>query len=119
MLNKRLKYKRRKERTQYKLKTVGSNKNILYFYRSNKYIYSQIIDGYNGNTITSLSTCCNEFKDLKIRNNIQAAELLGHKMALILIKKEIQNIYLNRGGLKYHGKVKAFADSVRKEGLKF
>ena len=120
MLSKRLKQMRRKERTRYKLKKNGSVDRLrLCFYTSNQYIYGQIINGNNGVTITSFATYHEDFKDLKNRNNIKAATMLGGKVAKALVKKGIKDVYFDRGGRIYHGKAKAFAESARKNGLNF
>lgn len=119
MLSKKLTHIRRKERTRYKLKSCNVDRLRLCFYTSNKYIYSQIIDEQKKLTITSLATYCSDFKDFKNKNNIKAAEALGEKFAIMLLDKNITDVYFDRGKLKYHGKAKAFADSARKNGLNF
>ena len=119
MLSKRLKHNRRKERTRFKIKRTKSNRLRLCFYTSNKYIYGQIVDEDKKATITSLATYCKDFKELKNKNNTKAAELLGEKMAKLLVDKNIRDVYFDRGGRKYHGKAKAFAESARKNGLNF
>lgn len=120
MLNKRLKAIRRKERTRYKLKKNGSiNRIRLCFYTSNQYIYGQIINDDKGDTITSFATYHEDFKELKSKNNIKAAEMLGAKVAKALVQKNIKDVYFDRGAKIYHGKAKAFAESARKNGLNF
>ena len=119
MLSKRLKYNRRKDRTRFKIKKTKSNRFRLCFYKSNKYIYGQIVDEDKKVTITSLATHCKDFKGLKNKNNIKAAELLGEKIAKLLVDKNMKDVYFDRGGLQYHGKAKAFAESARKNGLNF
>ena len=118
MLDKRLKKIRRKERTRYKLKK-NSDRIRLCFYTSNQYIYGQIIDGNKRVTITSFSTYNADFKDLKNKNNIEAATVLGKKVAKALIKRGIKDVYFDRGARIYHGKAKAFAESARENGLNF
>ena len=116
MLSKRLRHIRRKERTRYNLKPSNSDRLRLCFYTSNKYIYSQVIDENKKITITSLATYNEDFKN---KNNIKAAELLGEKFAKLLLDRKINDVYFDRGKLKYHGKAKAFAESARKNGLNF
>ncbi len=119
MLRKRFRYIRRKERTRFRLKSKNADRLRLCFYSSNKYIYSQVVDDNKNVTLTSFVTYAKDFKDLKNKNNIKAAEILGEKVAKFLIKKKFQNVFFDRGGCKYHGKVKAFAESARKNGLNF
>jgi large subunit ribosomal protein L18 len=120
MLSSTLTKIRRKERVRFKIKKNSSNKRVrLCFYTSNKYIYGQIIDNEKSNTITSLATYDKVFKDLKNKNNMIAAERLGEKIAVILVKKGVKDVYFDRGSHIYHGKAKAFAESARKNGLNF
>lgn len=120
MLSKKLKKIRRKERTRYKLKKSSSVDRVrLCFYTSNQYIYGQIIDDNKKVTVTSFATYSNDFKELKHKNNIKAAEMLGAKVAKALAKMGIKNVYFDRGARIYHGKAKAFAESARSNGLNF
>lgn len=88
----------------------------LSIYRSNKHIYAQVINDEKANTILALST-----KDLKIKNgsNKEAATKLGIELAKKIKTKKINSIVFDRGGYKYHGRVKALADACRAEGIKF
>ena len=120
MLDKKLKKIRRKERVRYKLKKHSSVDRVrLCFYTSNQYVYGQIIDDNKKVTITSFSTYSKDFKDLKNKNNIKAATMLGEKVAKALVKKGIKDVYFDRGIRIYHGKAKAFAESARENGLNF
>ena len=120
MLDKRLKKVRRKERVRYKLKKNGPVDRVrLCFYTSNQYIYGQIIDDNKKVTITSFATYSKDFKDLKNKNNIKAAKMLGEKVAKALMRRDIKDVYFDRGMRIYHGKAKAFAESARENGLNF
>jgi len=119
MLNKRLKHIRRKKRITFTLKSRANNRIRLYFYSSNKYIYSQVIDDDKNHTLTSIATHSPIFRGLNNMGNIEAAKNLGQKVARFLLERNIKNIYFDRGGFKYHGKAKAFAESVRENGLNF
>jgi large subunit ribosomal protein L18 len=119
MLSKKLKYIKKKNRIRFNLAKCNVSRLRLSFYTSNKYLYTQIIDAEKGNTVISLATYDKLFDNFKNKNNIIAAKLLGQKFAKILINKNITNVYFDRGGLKYHGKSKAFADSARNNGLNF
>ena len=113
--------KKRKLRNRFELK---SNSNIdlrLTVFRSNTNFYSQIIDDKKGITLVSASTL---EKDIKIklkdkRGNRNAAEVVALELAKRSNKKGIKSVFFDRGGYLYHGRVKVFAETVRKEGLKF
>ena len=80
------------------------------FYRSQKYLYVQIIDDEHGKTIIGKRS------DGK---NLKSAKKLGLELALLAKKKSITKIVFDRGGNKFHGVVKAFADTAREGGLQF
>ena len=84
-------------------------------YKSNKSIYSQIIDDKKGNTLISCSS--NEIKKKGI--NISISKEVGLALAKKAISVGIKNVIFDRSGYKYHGKVKSFAEGAREGGLKF
>ena len=88
--------------------------------RSLKNIYVQIIDDLSGNTLVSAST---EEPGLKgsIDNggNKEAAKKVGKLVAERALEKDIDNVVFDRGGYKYHGRIKALADAAREKGLQF
>ncbi|WP_027334371.1 50S ribosomal protein L18 [Mycoplasma elephantis] len=77
--------------------------------------YAQAIDDENGVTLASSDTS----KNKKYSGNILAAAELGSEFGKLLISKKIKTVVFDRSGYIYHGRVKAFADAVRKEGVKF
>lgn len=95
-----------------------SEKPRLNIFRSNSNITAQIIDDTKGITLVSASTL---EKDLKISNgsNIEAGKLIGTEIAKRALKANIKNVVFDRGGYKYHGRVKALADAARENGLEF
>ena len=89
----------------------------LCVFRSNTNIYAQIINDENGSTLVSASSLD---KDLKIKNlNVEAATLVGASLAKKAKKAGIKNVVFDRGGYKYHGRVKALAEAARENGLEF
>ena len=89
----------------------------LCVYRSNTNIYAQIINDENGSTLVSASSLD---KDLKIKNlNVEAAALVGESLAKKAKKAKIKCVVFDRGGYKYHGRVKALAEAARENGLEF
>ena len=110
--------KRRRFRNRKKLKNRNSSRLRLSVFRSIKNISAQIIDDKNVKTLVSASS--NE-KDLK-KNKLKKAELsnlIGEVLAKRKKKKNISNVYFDRGEYKYHGRIKILAESLRKNGLKF
>lgn len=89
----------------------------LCVFRSNTNIYAQIINDENGSTLVSASSLD---KDLKIKNlNVEAATKVGEALAKKAKKAGIKTVVFDRGGYKYHGRVKALAEAARENGLKF
>ena len=84
---------------------------------TNKNIHAQCIDDLAMNTLYSTSTNSKEFKSLL--PNVEGAGKLGAEFASKLKSSGINSIVFDRAGRKYHGCVKAFAESMRKEGLEF
>jgi large subunit ribosomal protein L18 len=88
----------------------------LAIYRSLNHIYAQIIDDERGQTIASASTT---EKDLKggTGGNIEAAQRVGRAIAERAVEKGVTSVVFDRGGYRYHGRVKALADAAREAGL--
>ena len=114
-------YNKRQSRTRFRLKN-NCTKNIrLSIFRSNSNIYAQIIDDEKQSTLLSSSSLD---KDLKKKageksGNIETATAVGSDIAKKAKEKGIKEVYFDRGGYLYHGRVKALAEAARKEGLKF
>lgn len=87
----------------------------LSVYKSLTNFYSQLIDDTSGRTIISLSTLTSK----EFSGNIAAAEKLGTEMGKKIQELNLESIIFDRSGYIYHGRIKAFADAVRKEGVKF
>ena len=89
----------------------------LSVYRSSKHFYAQILDSLGSRVIVSASTL---EKDLKISsNNLDGASEVGKVVAERAMKNGIKKVVFDRSGYKYHGRIKALADSARKTGLEF
>jgi len=92
----------------------------LNVYRSNSHIYAQIIDDTNGHTLISASTLDKELKEkLSSTGNKEAARLVGELIGKRALEKGIEQVVFDRGGYKYHGRVKELAEGAREAGLKF
>lgn len=119
MLNVKEKFAVRKMRVRTHLKRLNKSKlNRLSVFQSGRYIYAQVINDIQGTTVLAVNTLQKEFATLKKRYNIEAAKAVGQKLAELSLKQGIQSVILDKGGYKYHGKIKALADSAREAGLK-
>ena len=87
----------------------------LSIYRSLNHIYAQLIDDQSGQTIASVS----DLEVKKGQTRIEKATMIGQLIAQKAINKKITKAVFDRGRFKYHGRVKALAESARKAGLKF
>ncbi len=108
---------RRKSRVRYKLKCVSGFKCRLSIFKSNKHIFAQLIDDKVGSTLASVSTFSKKFGKMVV--NVSTASKLGEIIAKDAISKGVEEVVFDRGRYKYHGCVKAFADSAREAGLRF
>jgi len=92
----------------------------LNVYRSVAHIYAQVIDDRSGKTIVSASSVDKETKKgLKGGGNIASAKAVGKIIADRAKAAGVTQVVFDRGGYKYHGRVKALADAAREAGLKF
>jgi large subunit ribosomal protein L18 len=92
----------------------------LCVYRSLDHIYTQVIDDRSGKTLVSASSLDSETKkNLKGGGNIAAAKVIGKAVAERAKAAGITKVVFDRGGYKYHGRVKALADAAREAGLQF
>lgn len=98
-------------------KVFGSeNRPRLTLFRSNKYIYAQLVDDKNAKTILAST---DKAKEKKPEKRIESAKSLGLALAKKAQGKKITEIVFDRSGYKYHGRIKAVAEGLREGGLKF
>ena len=90
----------------------------LAVFRSTKHIYAQIIDDVAGNTLVAASSLDASLKE-NYGGNIAAATAVGKLIGEKALEKGIKQVVFDRGGLLYHGRVKALADGAREAGLDF
>ena len=110
---------RRHRRVRARVKGITSRPRLCVF-RSPNHIYAQVIDDSQGHTLTSASTLDPEMKEEAVgKVKVAKAELVGSMLAKRALSKGISQVVFDRGGYKYHGRVKALAESARREGLKF
>ena len=108
---------KRSIRIRKKLKKINSERFRLTVFRSSRNISAQIIDDKNNKTLVAVSSVKEKVadKNKKREKSIYVAELLAKKAS----EKKITQVYFDRGGYKYHGRIKIFADALRKGGLIF
>ena len=109
--------KKRELRNRKKLKTVSSRYRISIF-RSLKNLSAQIIDDKNKKTLVSVSSIEKDIRSNKKKKS-ETSVLMGEILAKRAVEKKITKVYFDRGEYKYHGRIKMFADSLRKNGLEF
>jgi large subunit ribosomal protein L18 len=116
-LSKRELFQKRRLRVRNKLRKVNAGRPRLSVHRSNKNISVQLIDDVEGRTLAAASTM---EKDLGFlgKNNADAATKIGQTIAERAKKAGVEECYLDRGGFRYHGTVKALADAAREGGLR-
>ncbi|MBC8282315.1 MAG: 50S ribosomal protein L18 [Nitrospinae bacterium] len=109
----------RKKRVKLKVQKQ-KNRHRLTVFRSSKHIYAQIVDDKDGKTLVSGSSLSKGFKEqLKTGGNLKAAALVGAMIGEQAAAKGITEVYCDRNGFRYTGRVKALADAVREKGIKF
>ncbi len=115
---KRQLFLKRRMRVRNKLRKMANGRPRLSVHRSGKNMSVQIIDDLNGVTLAAASTL---EKDLGVvgKNNIEASSKVGAAIAERAKKAGVEDVYFDRGGFLFHGKVKALADAAREGGLKF
>ena len=111
---------RKKFRIRNKGKKVSSIDRLrLSVSRSSKNISAQIIDDVKNITLVSCSSIEKDFKSLDKINKTEISKIVAEKLAKKAIEKKITKVYFDRGVYKYHGRVKVFADTLRKNGMEF
>ncbi len=106
-----------KEKKKAVFKPFDNDRLRLVVSRSNKNIFAQITDR-DGRTILGVSTLMSELKDKKLKKT-EKSYALGEIVAEKAIKMGIKRVYFDRNGLRYHGRIKSFAEGARKGGLDF
>jgi len=110
--------KKRTLRNRKKLKSVSINKYRVSVTKSLNNLFAQIIDDKQNKTLVSASSIEKDIKAKKVKK-MEKSSLIGEMLAKRAKEKNINEVYFDRGGNKYHGRVKVFAETLRKNGLKF
>ncbi len=111
---------RKRFRVSNKLKKVSSNDRFrLSISRSAKNISAQIIDDSKNITLLSASSVEKDIKGQSKTNKTELSKIVAEKLAKKAQEKKITKIYFDRGVYKYHGRIKVFAETLRKNGMDF
>ena len=107
---------KRTGRIRDKLKRINTERFRLTVFRSSRNISAQIIDSKNNKTLVSASSVSKKKENKKKADkSLEVAQILLKKA----LEKKITTVYFDRGGYKYHGRIKSFAEAIRKGGLRF
>ena len=109
---------KRKLRNRKKMKSVNFDRYRVSVSKSLKNLSAQIIDDNQNKTLVSASSIEKEIKTKKVKK-MEKSILIGEILAKRAKEKKIDKVYFDRGGYKFHGRVKTFAETLRKNGLKF
>ena len=109
---------KRKLRNRKKLKKVNVNRYRISVSKSLNNLSAQIIDDKQKKTLVSASSIEKDIKNKKVKK-MEKSSLIGEILAKRAKEKNISEVYFDRGEYKYHGRVKTFAETLRKNGLKF
>ena len=109
---------RRTKSVRRKIKRTAYGRPRLSVFRSSKHIYAQVIDDVKGATVAAASSL---EKDMRAKSgaNVEAAKAVGKLVAQRAVEKGVKDVVFDRGGFRYHGRIKAVADAAREGGLKF
>ena len=111
---------KKKFRIRNKLKRVSRYGRFrLSLFRSSKNISAQIIDDVQNITLISSSSNEKTIKNLNKKNKTELSNAVAENLAKKALEKKITKIYFDRGFYKYHGRVKSFAETLRKKGMEF
>ena len=113
-------YKRKKFRVSNKVKKVATKDRFrLSISRSSKNIFAQIIDDSKNITLLSASSIEKDVKSGSKINKTELSKIVAEKLAKKAQDKKIKKIFFDRGVYKYHGRIKVFAETLRKNGMEF
>ena len=109
---------KRKLRNRKKLRKVSFGKLRISVTKSLNHLSAQIIDDNKRKTLVSASSVEKEIKNKKVKK-MEKSSLIGEILAKRAKEKNISEVYFDRGGSKYHGRIRTFAETLRKNGIKF
>jgi len=113
-------FERRRQRNRFRLRKAAVGRPRLSVHRSGRHIYAQVIDDIGGRTLVAASTIDSSLKgELTTGADIEAAKRVGTLLAERAKAAGIATVVFDRGGFRFHGRVKALAEGAREGGLQF
>ena len=109
---------KRRRRMRKKLQAQKGKVARLVVYRSNRYLYAQVVDDFQGQTLVQGNTREKEFSEKSSRKNREAARDLGKLVARRAMEKKVDRVVFDRNGYDYHGRIREIADGAREAGLR-
>ncbi|MFM8270211.1 MAG: 50S ribosomal protein L18 [Pseudomonadota bacterium] len=109
----------KKVRIRKKIKLQQGKIARLVVYRSNKFLYAQLVDDSKGITLAQANTSEKAFESAKSQKNLESAKTLGKLIGERALSAKVEKILFDRNGFTYHGRIKALAEGAREAGLKF
>ena len=109
----------KKTRIRKKIKLQQGKIARLVVYRSNKFLYAQVVDDSKGTTLTQANTGEKTFESAKSQKNLDAAKALGKLIGERARAAKVERVLFDRNGFNYHGRIKALAEGAREAGLNF
>ena len=100
------------------VKAAANGRKRLSVHRSGKHIYAQVIDDVKGSTVAAASSLEKDMRG-KTGANVEAAKAVGKLVAERAVQKGVKEVVFDRGGFRYHGRIKAVGDAAREAGLSF
>ncbi len=113
-------YQRRRQRARSHLRVAGRGRPRLSVFRSSQHIYAQVIDDDRGATLAAASSLDKALREqLKTGADVDAASAVGKMIAERALAAGVDRVVFDRGGYKFHGRIKALAEAAREGGLSF
>ena len=109
---------RRQATVRRAIKEAATGRARLSVHRSSKHIYAQVIDDSKGQTVAAASSLEKDMRG-KTGANVEAAKAVGKLVAQRAVEKGVKDVVFDRGGYRYHGRIKALGDAAREGGLNF
>jgi large subunit ribosomal protein L18 len=119
MSNSRVLFERRKRRVRFTLRQTCGDRPRLSVFRSNQHIYAQVIDDRRGCTLATASSIEPALRAAAELKGAAMAEKVGQLLAERAKAAGVSTVVFDRGGYRYHGKIKALGDAAREAGLVF
>jgi large subunit ribosomal protein L18 len=112
---------RKRRHRRVRKRVIGTSQRPRFnVFRSLKHIYAQVIDDTRGHTLAAVSTLDPELRDkVKGLTKTEQAKLVGGLLAKRALERGVKEVAFDRGGYKYHGRVKSLAEAAREGGLEF